>query len=63
MEERDPDFVRKAVEVIDLELSPPTDGPTFCVDEKTGIGVRRPVVVRGLGSGGTGLRPPPALLG
>src|SRR5215210_7249743 len=42
MEERDPDFVRKAVEVIELELNPPTDGPTFCVDEKTGIGVRRP---------------------
>ncbi len=42
MEERDPDFVRKAVEVIALELDPPADGPTFCVDEKTGIGVRRP---------------------
>jgi transposase len=42
MEERDPDFVRKAVEIIELELDPPTDGPTFCVDEKTGIGVRRP---------------------
>ena len=36
MEERDPDFVRKAVEIIELELHPPTDGPTFCVDEKTG---------------------------
>jgi hypothetical protein len=42
MEERDPDFVRKAVEIIELELHPPDDGPTFCVDEKTGIGVRRP---------------------
>lgn len=42
MEERDPDFVPKAVEIIDLELHPPTDGPTFCVDEKTGIGVREP---------------------
>jgi hypothetical protein len=42
MDERDPDFVRKAVEIIELELDPPTDGPTFCVDEKTGIGVRRP---------------------
>src|SRR5215216_2768997 len=42
MEERDPDFARKAVEIIELELHPPTDGPTFCVDEKTGIGVRRP---------------------
>jgi len=42
MEERDPDFVAKAVEIIELELHPPTDGPTFCVDEKTGIGVREP---------------------
>ena len=42
MEERDPDFVAKAVEIIELELDPPDDGPTFCVDEKTGIGVRRP---------------------
>ena len=42
MEERDPDFVAKAVAIIDLELHPPTDGPTFCVDEKTGIGVRTP---------------------
>ena len=42
MEERDPDFVRKAVAIIELELHPPDDGPTFCVDEKTGIGVRRP---------------------
>jgi transposase len=42
MEERDPDFVPKAVEVIELELHPPTDGPLFCVDEKTGIGVRCP---------------------
>jgi len=42
MEERDPDFAAKAVAIIELELSPPTDGPTFCVDEKTGIGVREP---------------------
>jgi hypothetical protein len=42
MEERDPDFVAKAVEVIGLQLAPPADGPTFCVDEKTGIGVRIP---------------------
>jgi transposase len=42
MEERDPDFVPKAVEIIELELQPPSDGPTFCVDEKTGIGVREP---------------------
>src|SRR3954465_3791839 len=42
MEERDPDFVAKAVAIIELELHPPDDGPTFCVDEKTGIGVRRP---------------------
>ena len=42
MEERDPDFVEKAVAIIDLDLHPPTDGPTVCVDEKTGIGVRTP---------------------
>ena len=42
MEERDPDFAAKAVAIIELELSPPADGPTFCVDEKTGIGVREP---------------------
>lgn len=42
MEERDPHFVAKAVTIIELELHPPTDGPTFCVDEKTGIGVRTP---------------------
>ncbi|MGI8549405.1 MAG: hypothetical protein ACR2PL_01225 [Dehalococcoidia bacterium] len=42
MAERDPDFVAKAVAIIELEVDPPTDGPTFCVDEKTGIGVREP---------------------
>jgi len=42
MEERDPAFVAKAVEIIELELHPPTDGLTYCVDEKTGIGVREP---------------------
>jgi hypothetical protein len=46
MEERDPDVVAKAVAIIDLELHPPVDGPTFCVDEKTGCplgdGVRTP---------------------
>ena len=42
MQERDPAFVPKAVEVIEAQLDPPTDGPTFCVDEKTGIGVRAP---------------------
>jgi hypothetical protein len=42
MEKRDPDFAAKAVEIIELQLAPPTDGPTFCVDEKTGIGVRTP---------------------
>jgi hypothetical protein len=42
MDERDPAFVAKAVELIEVELHPPTDGPTFCVDEKTGIGVREP---------------------
>ena len=42
MEERDPDFVPKAVEVIEVQLQPPPNGPTFCVAEKTGIGVRTP---------------------
>ena len=42
MAERDPQFVEKAVAIIELELQPPTDGPTFLVDEKTGIGVRTP---------------------
>jgi transposase len=42
MNERDPRFVEKAVEIIELELHPPIDGPTFLVDEKTGIGVREP---------------------
>jgi hypothetical protein len=42
MAERDPDCAAKAVAIIELELHPPTDGPTFCVDEKPGIGVRLP---------------------
>ncbi|MBI2202039.1 MAG: IS630 family transposase, partial [Armatimonadetes bacterium] len=42
MEERDPEFVPKAVEIIELQLNPPTDGPVFAVDEKTGIGIREP---------------------
>ncbi len=42
MDERDPDFVPKAVAIMDLQLHPPTDGPLFNVDEKTGIGVREP---------------------
>ena len=42
MDERDPDFVPKAVGIIELLLDPPPDGPLFCVDEKPGIGVRRP---------------------
>lgn len=42
MQERDPDCVAKAVEIMEVELRPPTEGPTFCVDEKTGIGVRTP---------------------
>src|SRR5579859_7872250 len=42
MNDRDPEFATKAVAVIELLLSPPTDGPLFCVDEKPGIGVRRP---------------------
>ncbi len=42
MDERDPAFVEKAVASIELQLHPPPDGVTFCVDEKTGIGVREP---------------------
>jgi transposase len=42
MDERDPQFVEKAIAIIEVELHPPGDGPTFCVDEKTGIGVREP---------------------
>jgi hypothetical protein len=42
MEERDPEFAAKAVAIMELQLRPPDDGPTFCVDEKTGIGVRAP---------------------
>ena len=36
MNDRDPDFATKAVAIIELLLSPPTDGPLFCVDEKPG---------------------------
>ena len=42
MNDRDPDFVAKAVEIIALQLHPPTDGPLFAVDEKTGIGIHLP---------------------
>jgi hypothetical protein len=42
MNDRDPEFATKAVAIIELLLSPPTDGPLFCVDEKPGIGVRQP---------------------
>jgi hypothetical protein len=42
MNDRDPDFATKAVAIIELLLSPPTDAPLFCVDEKPGIGVREP---------------------
>ena len=42
MNDRDPEFATKAVAIIELLLSPPTDGPLFCVDEKPGIGVREP---------------------
>jgi transposase len=42
MAERDPAFLPKAIEIIDLQLHPPPDGPTYCVDEDTGIGVRAP---------------------
>ena len=42
MNDRDPEFATKAVAVIELLLNPPTEGPLFCVDEKPGIGVRKP---------------------
>jgi transposase len=42
MNDRDPEFATKAVAIIELLLSPPSDGPLFCVDEKPGIGVRAP---------------------
>ena len=42
MNDRDPLFAEKAVAIIELLLRPPTDGPLFCADEKTGIGVRMP---------------------
>jgi hypothetical protein len=42
MNDRDPEFVPKAVAIIELLLSPPEDGPLFCVDDKPGIGVRPP---------------------
>jgi len=42
MNDRDPEFATTAVAIIELLLNPPTDGPLFCVDEKPGIGVRRP---------------------
>jgi transposase len=42
MNDRDPEFVEKAVAIIELLLTPPEDGPLVCVDEKTGIGVREP---------------------
>ncbi len=45
MNDRDPDFAPKAVAIIELLLSPPTDGPLFCVDEKPGIGIREPTAL------------------
>lgn len=42
MNDRDPNFAEKAVAIIELLLNPPSDGPLFCADEKTGIGVRMP---------------------
>lgn len=42
MNDRDPQFAEKAVAILDLLFTPPLDGPLFCVDEKTGIGVRMP---------------------
>jgi hypothetical protein len=45
MAERAPPFIEKAVAIIELERSPPTDDSTFCVDEQTGIGVRAPAAL------------------
>ena len=42
MNERDPEFAAKAVAILDVLFQPPTDGPLFCVDEKTAIAVRMP---------------------
>ena len=42
MNDRDPQFAEKAVAIIELLLTPPTDGPLFYVDDKPGIGVRQP---------------------
>src|SRR6202165_228596 len=42
MNDRDPEFAEKAVAIIELLLSPPTDGPLFCFDEKPRSGVRQP---------------------
>jgi DDE superfamily endonuclease len=42
MNDRDPEFAAKAAAVTELLLSPPTDDPLSCVDEKPGIGVRQP---------------------
>jgi hypothetical protein len=50
MNDRDPEFATKAVAIIELLLSPPTDGPLYCVDEKPGIGVRRPTVPAAAGT-------------
>lgn len=45
MADRDPDVLPKAIAIIELYLDPPDDGPTFCVDEKTAIGVRTPAAL------------------
>jgi hypothetical protein len=42
MNDRDPEFATNAVAVIELLLSPPTEGPLFCGAEKPGISVRQP---------------------
>jgi hypothetical protein len=44
MNARDPAFAAKAVAILDVLCQPPTDGPLFCVDEKTAIAVRMPTV-------------------
>ncbi|HEX9352383.1 MAG TPA: transposase [Streptosporangiaceae bacterium] len=42
MNDRDPPVAEQAVAIIELRLSPPPDGPLFCVDDEPGSGVRPP---------------------
>ena len=42
MAARDPNFLPKAIEISARQLHPPTAGPTFWVDELSGLGIREP---------------------